>query len=98
VPYPVPLFQPPGKQSGGAVPSEPSAGGEDGAAALTYPSWAYPRNYIAPSRNRQVGIPLQIWLHLHPYFRRGLGQVDAASQHHPPLACRQQLVPLSERK
>lgn len=60
MPYPVPLFQAPGKQPGGpaGAPSDEGAGGEDAAAAFTYSSWAYPRNYIAPSRNRQVGILL----------------------------------------
>ena len=54
MPYPVPLFQSTGRPAAAAAGSGGSS--EHDAAAFSYPSWAYPRNYIAPSRNRQVRI------------------------------------------
>lgn len=55
MPYPVPLFHSAGR-GGGAPPDGAAAASEQEAAGqpFAYPSWAYPRNYIAPSRNRQV--------------------------------------------
>lgn len=56
--YPVPLFQA-GRGGGAAAGSGGGGGGGGepegpaGSGAFAYPAWAYPRNFIAPSRNRQ---------------------------------------------
>ncbi|KAI3438133.1 hypothetical protein D9Q98_000574 [Chlorella vulgaris] len=51
MPYPVPLFQAPAGRLAAGNGGGAEAGGDGDVA---YPSWAYPRNYIAPSRNRQA--------------------------------------------
>ncbi|KAL4441255.1 hypothetical protein ABPG77_011492 [Micractinium sp. CCAP 211/92] len=55
MPYPVPLFHSTGR-GGGAPPAGAAASSEQEGAGqpFTYASWAYPRNFIAPSRNRQA--------------------------------------------
>ncbi|KAL4452274.1 hypothetical protein ABPG75_007936 [Micractinium tetrahymenae] len=55
MPYPVPLFHSAGR-GGGAPPAGAAAASEQEPAGqpFAYPPWGYPRNYIAPSRNRQA--------------------------------------------
>ena len=91
MPYPVPLFQSTGRPAAAAAASGGGGGSsEQDAAAFSYPSWAYPRNYIAPSRNRQV----RIWRGGQEAAARGCtGSAEAAHRYRRSL-CPLPLSPL----